>query len=107
MPGIGFHERCSSGAKVLLCHREGCGREIHNNVLHLALPDVSQQWAFTAAQLQDRLVWPKLSRGHEGRKTCRPVLQAELLEQTKPLTSKAAMPVFQVHVRGVHQAVLS
>src|SRR5262249_6929890 len=66
-----------------------------------------QQRAFAAAQLQDRLLWPQLSRGHEGLKTCRAVLQAALLEETTPLTSKAAMPVFQVHVCGAHQAVLS
>jgi hypothetical protein len=30
-----------------------------------------------------------------------------LLEETKPLTSKAAMPVFQVHIRSAHHAVLS
>jgi len=53
------------------------------------------------------LLWPKLSRCHEGLKTGRAVLQAKLLEETKPLTSKAAMPVLQVHVRGAHHAVPS
>ena len=92
---------------MLSCRGEGRGGEIHADVPHIAPPDVAQQGAFAAAQIHDRLLWPQLSRGHEGLITCRAVLQAKLLEEPKPLTSKAAMPVFQEHVRGVHPAVLS
>src|SRR5215510_6320580 len=107
MPGIGFNELRSGGAKLLSCRREGRGGEIHTDVSHIAPQDVPQQGAFATAKIQDSLMWPKPSRGHEGLITSRAVLHAKLLEETKPLTSKAAMPVFQIHVRGVHHAVLS
>jgi hypothetical protein len=54
------------------------------DVTNISPREVSQQWAFAAAEIQDGLMWSQLSRRHEGVKTGRAVLKGELLEDTKP-----------------------